>query len=111
MVQGRAPWTWSYGVIARRGTELMNCLSVHISLHKEPWQGNVNDPDAEIWMVVYLMPAVLSLLVGLNPLVTGKLHKDLAHQDSLFISSEPEIANAGVEQGFCSVAHEREGLW
>ncbi|XP_040485981.1 transmembrane protein 220 isoform X2 [Ursus americanus] len=31
----------------------------------------VNDPDAEIWMVVYLMPAVLSLLVGLNPLVTG----------------------------------------
>ncbi|XP_004760212.1 transmembrane protein 220 isoform X2 [Mustela nigripes] len=31
----------------------------------------VNDPDAELWMVVYMIPALLSLLVGLNPLVTG----------------------------------------
>ncbi|XP_039703297.1 transmembrane protein 220 [Pteropus medius] len=31
----------------------------------------VNDPDAELWMVVYIIPAVLTLLVGLNPLVTG----------------------------------------
>ncbi|XP_078293869.1 transmembrane protein 220 isoform X2 [Panthera onca] len=31
----------------------------------------VNDPDAELWMVVYMIPAVLTLLVGLNPLVTG----------------------------------------
>ncbi|KAF5911895.1 hypothetical protein HPG69_015873 [Diceros bicornis minor] len=31
----------------------------------------VNDPDAEVWMVVYMIPAVLTLLVGLNPLVTG----------------------------------------
>ncbi|XP_032354706.1 transmembrane protein 220 isoform X2 [Camelus ferus] len=31
----------------------------------------VNDPDAELWMVVYTIPAVLTLLVGLNPLVTG----------------------------------------
>lgn len=109
-----------------------------------------------------MIPALLSLLVGLNPLVTGmdpglctdteqiqfltirtesreksgalqvsslliprrtnlyldhphpssgELHKDLSHQDSLFSSSEPEISCAGVEQGLCSVAHEREGLW
>ncbi|KAM9208142.1 transmembrane protein 220 isoform 1-T1 [Dugong dugon] len=31
----------------------------------------VNDPDAELWMVVYTIPAGLTLLVGLNPLVTG----------------------------------------
>ncbi|XP_057573209.1 transmembrane protein 220 isoform X5 [Hippopotamus amphibius kiboko] len=31
----------------------------------------VNDPDAEVWMVVYTIPAGLTLLVGLNPLVTG----------------------------------------
>uniref|UniRef100_A0A8I3MQY6 Transmembrane protein 220 n=1 Tax=Canis lupus familiaris TaxID=9615 RepID=A0A8I3MQY6_CANLF len=31
----------------------------------------VNDPDAQLWMVVYMIPAALSLLVGLNPLVTG----------------------------------------
>ncbi|XP_024608351.1 transmembrane protein 220 [Neophocaena asiaeorientalis asiaeorientalis] len=31
----------------------------------------VNDPDAEVWMVVYTVPAGLTLLVGLNPLVTG----------------------------------------
>ncbi|XP_028390416.1 transmembrane protein 220 isoform X1 [Phyllostomus discolor] len=31
----------------------------------------VNDPDAELWMVVYMIPAGLTLLVGLDPLVTG----------------------------------------
>uniref|UniRef100_F6SNJ0 Transmembrane protein 220 n=1 Tax=Equus caballus TaxID=9796 RepID=F6SNJ0_HORSE len=31
----------------------------------------VNDPDAEVWVMVYMIPAVLTLLVGLNPLVTG----------------------------------------
>ncbi|XP_021069367.1 transmembrane protein 220 isoform X2 [Mus pahari] len=31
----------------------------------------VNDPDAELWVVVYVIPAVLTLLVGFNPLVTG----------------------------------------
>lgn len=107
-----------------------------------------------------MIPATLSLLVGLNPLVTGmdpgfcmdmqqtrlltirtdsrerngalrvssflitransnldhphpssgRLHKDLPHRDSLFSSSDPEIAYAGVEQGCFSTAHEREGL-
>ncbi|CAH6786171.1 transmembrane protein 220 [Phodopus roborovskii] len=31
----------------------------------------VNDPDAELWVVMYMIPAVLTLLVGFNPLVTG----------------------------------------
>ncbi|XP_045680027.1 transmembrane protein 220 isoform X2 [Phyllostomus hastatus] len=31
----------------------------------------VNDPDAELWLVVYMIPAGLTLLVGLDPLVTG----------------------------------------
>ncbi|XP_010841492.1 PREDICTED: transmembrane protein 220 [Bison bison bison] len=31
----------------------------------------VNDPDAELWVVLYTIPATLTLLVGLNPLVTG----------------------------------------
>ncbi|XP_058532173.1 transmembrane protein 220 isoform X6 [Ochotona princeps] len=30
-----------------------------------------NDPDAEVWVVAYTIPAVLTLLVGFNPLVTG----------------------------------------
>nr|XP_045232229.1 transmembrane protein 220 isoform X5 [Macaca fascicularis] len=33
----------------------------------------VNDPDAELWVVVYTVPAVLTLLVGLNPQVTGNV--------------------------------------
>uniref|UniRef100_A0A8P0NJ20 Transmembrane protein 220 n=2 Tax=Canis lupus familiaris TaxID=9615 RepID=A0A8P0NJ20_CANLF len=36
----------------------------------------VNDPDAQLWMVVYMIPAALSLLVGLNPLVTGAVSPD-----------------------------------
>ena len=31
----------------------------------------VNYPDAELWVVVYTIPATLTLRVGLNPLVTG----------------------------------------
>ncbi|XP_027706009.1 transmembrane protein 220 [Vombatus ursinus] len=31
----------------------------------------INDPDAELWMVIYMIPAILTLLVGLNPLITG----------------------------------------
>ncbi|XP_068511331.1 transmembrane protein 220 isoform X1 [Anas acuta] len=30
----------------------------------------VNDPDAGLWVVIYLVPAALTLLVGLNPSVT-----------------------------------------
>ncbi|KAM6245442.1 transmembrane protein 220 [Porphyrio hochstetteri] len=30
----------------------------------------VNDPDSELWIVVYLVPAALTLLVGINPSVT-----------------------------------------
>ncbi|NXD97972.1 TM220 protein, partial [Chaetorhynchus papuensis] len=30
----------------------------------------VNDPDAVLWMVVYLVPAALTLLVSINPSVT-----------------------------------------
>ncbi|XP_061867184.1 transmembrane protein 220 isoform X2 [Colius striatus] len=30
----------------------------------------VNDPDAELWTVVYLVPAALTLLVGINPSIT-----------------------------------------
>ncbi|XP_017715134.1 transmembrane protein 220 isoform X3 [Rhinopithecus roxellana] len=33
----------------------------------------VNDPDAELWVVVYTIPAVLTLLVGLNPQITGNV--------------------------------------
>ncbi|XP_034645531.1 transmembrane protein 220 isoform X1 [Trachemys scripta elegans] len=31
----------------------------------------INDPDAGLWIVVYVVPAVLTLLVGLNPSITG----------------------------------------
>ncbi|XP_049632981.1 transmembrane protein 220 [Suncus etruscus] len=31
----------------------------------------LNDPDAELWMVTYAIPAVLTLLVGFNPHITG----------------------------------------
>ncbi|XP_021270616.1 transmembrane protein 220 isoform X2 [Numida meleagris] len=33
----------------------------------------VNDPDAGLWVVVYLVPAALTLLVVLNPVVTALL--------------------------------------
>ncbi|XP_061317915.1 transmembrane protein 220 [Pezoporus flaviventris] len=31
----------------------------------------VNDPDAGMWTVVYLVPAALTLLVSINPSITG----------------------------------------
>ncbi|KAM4673610.1 transmembrane protein 220 isoform 1-T1 [Amazona ochrocephala] len=31
----------------------------------------VNDPDAGLWTVVYLVPAALTLLVSINPSITG----------------------------------------
>ncbi|MXQ89421.1 hypothetical protein E5288_WYG000863 [Bos mutus] len=37
----------------------------------EKGKNGVNDPDAELWVVMYTIPATLTLLVGLNPLVTG----------------------------------------
>ncbi|NXP44999.1 TM220 protein, partial [Heliornis fulica] len=30
----------------------------------------VNDPDAGLWIVIYLVPAALTLLVGINPSIT-----------------------------------------
>ncbi|XP_067164204.1 transmembrane protein 220 [Apteryx mantelli] len=33
----------------------------------------VNDPDAGLWIVVYFVPAALTLLVGLNPSITDNL--------------------------------------
>ncbi|XP_013377711.1 PREDICTED: transmembrane protein 220 isoform X1 [Chinchilla lanigera] len=55
----------------------------------------VNDPDAELWVVVYMIPAVLTLLVGFNPLVTeaGKSKiKALAHN---LVSSESLLPVTG----------------
>ncbi|KAM8945705.1 transmembrane protein 220 [Pelodytes ibericus] len=31
----------------------------------------INDPDAEMWIVLYLVPAILILLVSINPDITG----------------------------------------
>ncbi|XP_074870887.1 transmembrane protein 220 [Carettochelys insculpta] len=33
----------------------------------------INDPDAELWIVIYVVPAVLTLLVGLNPSITDNI--------------------------------------
>ncbi|NXU81910.1 TM220 protein, partial [Oreotrochilus melanogaster] len=33
----------------------------------------VNDPDAGLWTVVYLVPAALTMLVGINSSVTGNV--------------------------------------
>ncbi|XP_075435732.1 transmembrane protein 220 isoform X2 [Ascaphus truei] len=33
----------------------------------------INDPDAEIWIVVYTFPAALTFLVGINADITGHL--------------------------------------
>ncbi|CAM5097403.1 transmembrane protein 220 [Chelonia mydas] len=33
----------------------------------------INDPDAGLWIVVYIVPAVLTLLVGLNPSITDNV--------------------------------------
>ncbi|XP_069809122.1 transmembrane protein 220 [Dendropsophus ebraccatus] len=31
----------------------------------------INDPDAELWIVIYVIPAVLIFLLGINPDITG----------------------------------------
>ncbi|XP_043936682.1 transmembrane protein 220 [Protopterus annectens] len=33
----------------------------------------INDPDAGVWMVAYSIPAILSLLTGINPQITENL--------------------------------------
>ncbi|XP_012868873.1 PREDICTED: transmembrane protein 220 isoform X2 [Dipodomys ordii] len=48
----------------------------------------VNDPDAELWVVVYMIPAVLTLLVGLNPLVTGLAYHLLLHTQQNILHEE-----------------------
>ncbi|XP_032899975.1 transmembrane protein 220 [Amblyraja radiata] len=48
----------------------------------------VNDPDAGIWIVAYLIPAALSFLVGLNPPVTENFiwkHLSLMHICMCFV--------------------------
>ncbi|XP_068269156.1 transmembrane protein 220 isoform X1 [Nyctibius grandis] len=50
----------------------------------------VNDPDAGLWTVVYLVPAALTLLVGINPSITGVLNAGACfvcwrEQETIFI--------------------------
>ncbi|XP_063817010.1 transmembrane protein 220 [Pseudophryne corroboree] len=33
----------------------------------------INDPDAEIWIVIYLIPAILILLLSIKPDITGHI--------------------------------------
>ncbi|XP_005055936.2 PREDICTED: transmembrane protein 220 [Ficedula albicollis] len=60
-----------------------HCLQPPLRPHQQPSQTHripeqsgaclllqVNDPDAGLWMVVYLVPAALTLLVSINPSIT-----------------------------------------
>ncbi|XP_052544151.1 transmembrane protein 220 isoform X1 [Tympanuchus pallidicinctus] len=55
----------------------------------------VNDPDAGLWVVVYLVPAALTLFVVLNPLVT----------ENFFWRSLCDLHSAGCIIGAISLAY------
>ncbi|KAM4664571.1 transmembrane protein 220 [Discoglossus pictus] len=71
----------------------------------------VNDPDAEIWMVVYIIPASLIFLVSINPEITGhfiwkrlsELHTSACVAWSLYLTAYLCIYSKK------SVLHEEEG--
>ncbi|KAF6299973.1 transmembrane protein 220 [Rhinolophus ferrumequinum] len=71
----------------------------------------VNDPDAGLWMVVYTIPAVLTLLVGLNPLVTGNLIWKSVSAIHMFICIVWAVALAHylLLHTQWSILHEEEG--
>ncbi|XP_076210150.1 transmembrane protein 220 isoform X1 [Aptenodytes patagonicus] len=48
----------------------------------------VNDPDAGLWTVVYLVPAALTLLVSINPSITGFTSCYVAVAGGLFFPSD-----------------------
>ncbi|XP_022380361.1 transmembrane protein 220 [Enhydra lutris kenyoni] len=71
----------------------------------------VNDPDAELWMVVYMIPALLSLLVGLNPLVTGNFIWKSVSTIHIFFCIAWAVGLAGYLwlHSQQSILHEEEG--
>ncbi|XP_021094148.1 transmembrane protein 220 isoform X5 [Heterocephalus glaber] len=71
----------------------------------------VNDPDAELWVVVYMIPAVLTLLVGLNPLVTGSfIWKSVSAIHTLFcLVWAAGLAYSLLLHAQHNIVHEEEG--
>ncbi|XP_036884053.1 transmembrane protein 220 [Sturnira hondurensis] len=71
----------------------------------------VNDPDAELWMVVYMIPAGLTLLVGLDPLVTGNFIWKSVSAVHIFLCTAWAVCLAHylVLQTQWNVLHEEEG--
>ncbi|XP_045381212.1 transmembrane protein 220 isoform X1 [Lemur catta] len=71
----------------------------------------VNDPDAELWVVVYAIPAVLTLLVGFNPLVTGNIiwRSVSAVHTLLCVAWAAGLAYSLLLHGQQSILHEEEG--
>ncbi|XP_006898628.1 PREDICTED: transmembrane protein 220 [Elephantulus edwardii] len=71
----------------------------------------VNDPDAELWMVVYTIPAGLTLLVGLNPFVTGNfIWKSVSTIHILFcIMWALSLGSSLLLHAQQSILHEEEG--
>ncbi|NXI46375.1 TM220 protein, partial [Galbula dea] len=55
----------------------------------------VNDPDAGLWTVVYLVPAALTLLVSINPAIT----------DNDVWRSLCDLHSAGCVLGIAALAH------
>ncbi|XP_063556704.1 transmembrane protein 220 isoform X3 [Gorilla gorilla gorilla] len=71
----------------------------------------VNDPDAEVWVVVYTIPAVLTLLVGLNPQVTGNvIWKSISALHILFCTVwAVGLASYLLHRTQQNILHEEEG--
>ncbi|XP_008853930.1 transmembrane protein 220 isoform X3 [Nannospalax galili] len=71
----------------------------------------VNDPDAELWVVVYMIPAVLTLLVGFNPLITGNfVWKSLSAMHMLFCMVwAVRLAHYFLLHAQQNILHEEEG--
>ncbi|XP_068932896.1 transmembrane protein 220 isoform X4 [Petaurus breviceps papuanus] len=71
----------------------------------------INDPDAVLWMVIYMIPAILTLLVGLNPQITGnfiwknftKLHLFLCALGTVYLGFYLFLHTEG------NILHEEEG--
>ncbi|KAM6175853.1 transmembrane protein 220 [Erethizon dorsatum] len=71
----------------------------------------VNDPDAELWVVVYIIPAMLTLLVGFNPLVTGSfIWKSVSAVHILFcLVWAASLAYSLLLHAQHNILHEEEG--
>ncbi|XP_075703021.1 transmembrane protein 220 isoform X2 [Rhinoderma darwinii] len=87
-------------------------LGVVVPQQPDSRSTHVNDPDAEMWMVIYLIPAALVLLLSISPDVTGHvIWRTLSglHCAGCMIGASYLLGSLLISSNIKSLLHEEEG--